>query len=316
MFAFCPGDESPGYFHYRGLAIPIMKYAFFLGCTVPVRNLNYELSARWVAKTLGLELVDLEDFQCCGFPLKSVHFFDSLVIAARNLALAEKAGLPVCTLCSACGGSLSEANHLLQHNKEIRAQVNERLKTVGLEYTGSGEVKHFIRILYEDLGLERIREKVTRPLSGFTFAPHYGCHFIKPAEAAGGIDPVEDPKSLGELIEVTGAKALKYTTMLNCCGGSVLGAKEDLANTLAGQKLGEVNQLGANGLIMICPFCNVMYEGQQKKVEKKLEQKLKVPVLYYPQLLGLALGAGPEKLGFKLNRVKDKDFLKQFEKED
>jgi heterodisulfide reductase subunit B len=293
-----------------------MKYAFFLGCTVPVRNLNYELSARWVAKTLGLELVDLEDFQCCGFPLKSVHFFDSLVIAARNLALAEKAGLPVCTLCSACGGSLSEANHLLQHNAELRSKINERLKEIGLEYGGTGEVKHFIRILYEDLGIDRIKEKVSRPLSGFTFAPHYGCHFIKPAEAAGGIDPVEDPKSLGELIEVTGAKALKYKTMLNCCGGSVLGAKEDLANTLAGQKLGEVNQLGANGLIMICPFCNVMYEGQQKKVEKKLEQKLKVPVLYYPQLLGLALGAGPEQLGFKLNRVKDKDFLKQFEKED
>jgi len=293
-----------------------MNYAFFLGCTVPVRNLNYELSARLVAETLGLELVDLEDFQCCGFPLKSVHFFDSLVIAARNLALAEKAGLPVCTLCSACGGSLSEANHLLRHNAELRSQINERLKEVGLEYTGTGEVKHFIRILYEDLGLDRIKEKITRPLSGFTFAPHYGCHFIKPAEAAGGIDPVEDPKSLSELIEVTGAKALKYNTMLNCCGGSVLGAKEDLANTLAGQKLGEVNQLGANGLIMICPFCNVMYEGQQKKVEKKLEQKLKVPVLYYPQLLGLALGAGPEQLGFKLNRVKDKDFLKQFEKED
>lgn len=295
--------------------IKSMKYAFFLGCTVPVRNLNYELSARLVAQKLGLEFVDVEDFQCCGFPLKSISFVDSLVIAARNLALAEKAGLPVCTLCSACGGSLSEANHLLQHKADLRKQVNDRLQVSGLHYTGTGEVKHFIRILYEDLGIEKIREKIIRPLTGFTFAPHYGCHYIKPAEAAGGIDSVEDPKSLSELIEVTGAKALKYNTMLNCCGGSVLGAKEDLANTLAGQKLGEVNQLGANGLILICPFCNVMYEGQQKKIEKKLEQKLKVPVLYYPQLLGLALGADPEALGFKLNRVKDKEFIKQFEKE-
>ncbi|MBA4392054.1 MAG: CoB--CoM heterodisulfide reductase subunit B, partial [Desulfobacca sp.] len=211
--------------------IKSMKYAFFLGCTVPVRNLNYELSARLVAQKLGMELVDLEDFQCCGFPLKSISFIDSLVIAARNLALAEQAGLPVCTLCSACGGSLSEANHLLQHNDDLRSQVNDRLKVLGLEYAGTGEVKHFIRILFEDLGIKPIREKVIRPLTGFTFAPHYGCHFIKPAEAAGGIDPVEDPKSLSELIEVTGAKALKYNTMLNCCGGSVLGAKEDLANT-------------------------------------------------------------------------------------
>lgn len=289
-----------------------MKYAFFLGCTVPVRNLNYELSARLVARKLGLDLVEVDDFQCCGFPLKSVNFFDSLVIAARNLALAEKAGLPVCTLCSACGGSLSEANHLLHRNSELRNQVNERLKEVGLSYQGSGEVKHFIRILYEDIGIEKIGKRISRPLTGMSFAPHYGCHFIKPAEAAGGIDPVEDPVSLSALIEVTGAKALSYSTLLNCCGGGVLGAKEDLANTLAGQKLAEVNRLGTNGLVLICPFCNVMFEGQQKKIEKKIEQKLKVPVLYYPQLLGLALGIGQEELGFKLNRVKDKEFLKQF----
>jgi heterodisulfide reductase subunit B2 len=292
-----------------------MKYAFFLGCTVPVRNLNYELSARMVARKLGLELVDLEEFQCCGFPLKSINFFDSLIVAARNLALAEQADLPVCTLCSACGGYLSEANHLLQNSIDLRKKVNDRLKVLGLEYKGEIQIKHFLRILYEDIGIEKIKERIEHPLDGFTFAPHYGCHYIKPAETAGGIDPVEDPKSLSELIEATGAKALKYDTLLNCCGGSVLGAKEDLANTLASQKLGEVNQLGGDGLVLICPFCNVMFEGQQKKIEKKLEQKLKVPVLYYPQLLGLAFGIAPDELGFKLNRIKDKEFLKHFEKE-
>lgn len=283
---------------------------------MPVRNLNYELSARWVARTLGIELVDLEAFQCCGFPLKSIHFIDSLVIAARNLALAEGAGLPVCTLCSACGGSLGEANHLLKHNRALKDQVNERLSILGLEYQGTGEVKHFIRLLYEDVGIQKIKGLIRRPLTGFSFAPHYGCHYIKPAQTAGGIDPVEDPRSLSELIDVTGARALNYDTLLTCCGGSVLGIKEDLANTLAAQKLAEVNQLKGNGLVLICPFCNVMFEGQQKKIEKKLEQKLKVPVLYYPQLLGLALGADPGEMGFKLNRVKDKDFIKQFEKED
>ncbi|OGP51898.1 MAG: hypothetical protein A2Y79_09010 [Deltaproteobacteria bacterium RBG_13_43_22] len=293
-----------------------MKYAFFLGCTVPVRNLNYELSARWVARELGLELVDLEDFQCCGFPLKSLNLLDSLVVAARNLALAEQAGLPVCTLCSACGGFLSEANSHLQHNHDLKSQVNDRLKVSGLEYKGTIQVKHFIRILYEEIGIERIRERITRPLYGFSFAPHYGCHYIKPARTAGGIDPVEDPKSLTELIEVTGAKALRYETLLDCCGGSVLGIKEDLANTLAGNKLSEVNRLGGNGLVLICPFCNVMFENQQKKIEKKLEQKLKVPVLYYSQLLGLALGTDPDTLGFKLNRIKDKEFLTGFERRD
>jgi heterodisulfide reductase subunit B len=290
-----------------------MKYAFFLGCTVPVRNLNYELASRRVAERLGLELVDLEAFQCCGFPLKSISFIDSLVVAARNLALAEEHGLPVCTLCSACGGSLSEAHHLLEQKPELKTQVNERLRVLGLEYKGTSEVKHFIRVLYEEVGLKKIAEEITRPLTGFSFAPHYGCHYIKPAEAAGGLDPVEDPITLTRLIEVTGAAAVNYPSLLQCCGGGVLGAKEDLANALAGEKLGELNQLGTTGLVVICPFCNVMFEGQQKKIEKKLDQKLKVPVLYYPQLLGLALGFKPDELGFKLNRVKDKDFLKQME---
>jgi heterodisulfide reductase subunit B2 len=293
-----------------------MRYVFFLGCTVPVRNLNYELSTRWVAKAFGLELVDLGDFQCCGFPLKSINLLESLTLAARNLALAELAELPVGTLCSACGGFLSEANHLLRHNSDLKDQVNERLRVLGLEYKGTTRVRHFIRILYEDIGLEKIRERIKQSLSGFSFAPHYGCHYIKPARTAGGIDPVEDPKSLTELIEVTGATALRYETLLDCCGGSVLGIKEDLANTLAGNKLSEVNRSGVNGLVLICPFCNVMFENQQKKIEKKLEQKLKVPVMYYPQLLGLALGASPDELGFRLNRIKDKEFMTRFERRD
>jgi heterodisulfide reductase subunit B2 len=290
-----------------------MKYAFFLGCTVPVRNLNYELASRRVAERLGITLVDLEDFQCCGFPMKSIDFLDSLVIAARNLALAERENLPVCTLCSACGGSLSEANHLLRHNAELKARVNERLKVLNLEYTGRSDVKHFMRVLYDEVGLEKIAETIRRPLVGFSFAPHYGCHYLKPAEAVGGLDPVEDPVTLTKLIEVTGASSLRYGSLLQCCGGGVLGAKEDLANTLAGEKLGELTQAGVTGLVVVCPFCNVMFEGQQKKIEKKLEQKLKVPVLYYPQLLGLAMGFSPDELGFKLNRVKDKEFLKKME---
>ncbi|MBI5585477.1 MAG: CoB--CoM heterodisulfide reductase iron-sulfur subunit B family protein [Deltaproteobacteria bacterium] len=290
-----------------------MKYAFFLGCTVPVRNLNYELASRRVAERLGITLVDLGDFQCCGFPMKSISFFDSLVIAARNLALAERENLPVCTLCSACGGSLSEAGHLLRHSPSLREQVNERLRVLNLEYEGRTEVKHFMRVLHEDVGLEKIAEQVVRPLTGFSFAPHYGCHYLKPAEAVGGLDPVEDPFTLTRLIEVTGAASLQYNSLLQCCGGGVLGAKEDLANTLAGEKLGELSRAGVTGLVLVCPFCNVMFEGQQKKIEKKLEQKLKVPVLYYPQLLGLALGFSPDELGFKLNRVKDKEFLKRME---
>jgi len=286
-----------------------MRYALFLGCTIPVRGQHYELSARKVAERLGVELVDVPGMDCCGFPVKSVSWEASLVFSAKNLALAEREGLPLCSLCNACTVTLVEANHILKHDPELLEKVNSYLARLDLKYNGTVEVKHFARILYEDVGLERIKESVVKPLEGISVASHYGCHYLKPSEIYDHFDNPEHPYTLDELVELSGASAMDYSTKTLCCGGAILGVREDIALKMTKKKLDEVKGKGADALISICPFCSVMYEGNQKKIEKNFEVTYKLPVLYYPQLLGLALGISPDELGFKLNRVKAKDLL-------
>jgi heterodisulfide reductase subunit B len=288
------------------------EYTLFLGCTVPVRALNYEISARKVAEKLGLHLSDVPDFSCCGYPIKSVHRYAYLLMAARNLALAEKKGLPLCTLCSACCGSLTEANHEIQEDEKLRKQINEDLfEWVGLRYGGGIRVTHFIRVLDQEVGRKRISERVRADLSSLRVAPHYGCHYTKPSTIYNKIENPEDPKSLDELIKATGAQSVQYEDKLQCCGGGVLAIDEQVALAMAHGKLDHLRAQQADAMILICPFCNIMYEGNQRKIEKAFQTEYKLPVLYYPQLLGLALGLEPDELGMKMNRVKTTELLKK-----
>ncbi|MDQ7785276.1 MAG: CoB--CoM heterodisulfide reductase iron-sulfur subunit B family protein [Desulfomonilaceae bacterium] len=286
-----------------------MEALLYLGCTVPVRNLNYESSARLTARSLGITLHDHEKFGCCGFPLKSLKAEDTLVVAARNLALAENEGMEICALCNACAGTLTETAHVLDHHPDVKERVNTRLASVGLRYEGPVRVRHFMRLLWEEVGVEAIRESITRPLTDVVLAPHYGCHYLKPSELTAGFDSPDVPKTLAELISVTGAEAVDYPSLKDCCGGGVLGMSEEVANAMARKKLEDVSRTRAHALVLVCPFCNVMYEGQQKKIAKEAGLDLKVPVVYYPQVLGLALGISSKDLGFKLNRVKPKELL-------
>ncbi len=286
-----------------------MKYALFLGCTVPVRGMNYEIAARKVAERIGLHLVDVDEFTCCGFPVKAVDVETSFLMAARNLALAENRGLDICTLCSACTSTLTEVNKALKEDEELREIINEKLGNI--RYNGNIEVKHFARILYEDLGICELKNFIVEPLEGFRFAPHYGCHYLKPSEVYEEFDNPEAPVSLDELIMVTGAESVDYTTLKNCCGGGILGIDENVALKMSAKKLMELKDKDIDGLISICPFCSIMYEGNQKKIEKMENAEIGIPVFYYPQILGLALGIPADELGFKLNRVKPKAFLEK-----
>ncbi|MBI5569175.1 MAG: hypothetical protein HY914_04435 [Desulfomonile tiedjei] len=286
-----------------------MEALLYLGCTVPVRNLNYEVSARLTAERLGITFRDHEDFGCCGYPLKSLDVRDTLAIAARNLAIAEREGLEICALCNACAGTLAEAAHVLDHHPELKEEVNLRLAPLGLKYEGPVRVRHYMRVLWEEVGVEAIQRAVTRPLNGVLVAPHYGCHYLKPSELTKGFDSPDVPKTLSGLIAATGAQVADYSSLKECCGGGVLGVSEDVANALAAIKLADVAGTGAHALVLVCPFCNVMYEGQQKKIAKAIGLDRKVPVVYYPQVLGLALGLSSEELGFKLNRVKPSELL-------
>lgn len=288
------------------------EYTLFVGCTVPVRALNYEISARRVAKELGLHLSDIPEFSCCGYPLKSIHHYAYLLLAARNLALAEKKGLPLCTLCSACCGSLTEANHEIQNDEKLRARINLDLSQwLGLHYEGRAQVFHLIRIFNLRETKERILRRISMDLSPLRMAPHYGCHYIKPSTIYHPSEDPENPKSLDELIQATGAQSISYEDKLQCCGGGVLAIDEEVALAMAHQKLDHLKSQQVDAMILICPFCNVMYEGNQRKIEKVYQTEYKLPILYYPQLLGLALGLNPDELGLKMNRVRTTELLQK-----
>jgi heterodisulfide reductase subunit B len=291
---------------------PHLDHTLFLGCTVPVRALNYEISARKVAERLGVRFSDNPDFSCCGYPIKSVNRYAYLLMAARNLALAEQRGLPLCTLCSACCGSLTEANHEIQEDEDLRKRINDDLsECLGMHYKGGVRITHFTRLLQGEIGKKRIAEQVQADLSALHIASHYGCHYNKPSTIYAKAEDPEDPKSLDELIQATGAHSIHYEDKLQCCGGGVLAIDEQVALAMSQKKLEHIQARQADAMVLICPFCSVMYEGNQRKIEKACQKEFKLPVLFYPQLLGLALGISPDELGFKMNRVRPTELLKK-----
>jgi heterodisulfide reductase subunit B len=285
-----------------------VKAALFLGCTVPVRSQNYEVSARRVAERFGIELVDVAGFGCCGYPIGSVSSKASLWMAARNLAIAERDGLDVVTLCSACTASLSEARLELTHD-DVRQETQQVLDRIGLRYRGTAKVRHFARFLYEEVGPEAVAAQVTRSLEPLSLAVHYGCHYLKPSRAHQGLDQPEAPHTLEELVRATGAKVVAHDHALSCCGGGVLAVDEGTALGMAQTKLDAVTGAGADGLVTVCPFCSVMYEANQRQIEKRSGVSYNLPVLYLPQVLGLAFGMDPQALGMKQNRVRPKELL-------
>ncbi|MFH1436632.1 MAG: CoB--CoM heterodisulfide reductase iron-sulfur subunit B family protein [Pseudomonadota bacterium] len=291
-----------------------MTHALFLGCTVPVRALNYELIVRKVAQELGMELADVDDFLCCGYPIGAVSEDAAAAMAARNLAVAGSRNLSIACLCSACSGFLSETKRKLEEDEALLGRVNELLSPLGLRYEGNVEVSHFVRLLLDEVGEEKIARAIRKPLDNVSVAVHYGCHYLRPRSHAKDAEDPENPGSLERLVRMTGARTVTYENFLGCCGGGILGIKEQAALGVAGRKLDAVAQAQADSMITICPFCSVMFEGNQKKIEKIRETKYNLPVLYYPQLLGLAMGLSPDDLGFKMNRIKADALLEKLEK--
>lgn len=282
-----------------------MKYALFLGCTVPVRAQHYELSARNTAKKLSVEFVDMAGASCCGFPLKAVDAETALLIAARNISIASRMQLDIVTLCNSCTAMLSDVQLELKKNAFYK-----KFKDLGLSYPHDISVKHFVRMLYEDVGLEKIKAAVEKPLDMLNVVAHYGCHYMRPSYLY-GFDNPEVPYTMDELINATGARSLSYVDKKMCCGGSVLGIDEDLAISMANHKLRIAKNGNADALISICPFCTVMYEDNQRKAEAKFETQYGIPVLYYPQLLGLSFGLDKNTVGLRFNRVKPDALLEK-----
>jgi len=289
-----------------------MRYALYLGCTIPARSRNYEMSARKVAGTVGVEFVDIEGFVCCGFPLKASDLRAAEVMAAYNLALAERKDLDICVLCSSCASQLTEIAHELSEDGPKREEINKVLLQAGLEYGGSVRVKHFAHVLLHEVGEEKIREHFVRDLNDLRIAAHYGCHYLKPSEIYDGSDPVEDPKSIETLVALTGAKVIDYHGKKRCCGGPVLPVVEEVALSVAKEKLDDIAKTNANAMCLVCPFCSVMYDDNQKSIEATYDTTYDLPVLYLTQVLGLAMGFDRKELGLNMNVVKTKKLLASY----
>jgi len=282
--------------------MPKLKYLLFLGCAIPYRELSYEISARKIAQKLGIELVEMPDHNCCGLPLDPANHNIMLALASRNLCIAEQQGLNIMTLCPGCAGTLRKVNKTLKEDKNLREIVNDYMKDVGLEFKGTIEVKHLMQILAEDVGLERIKEAVQRPLTKLSVAEHNGCHVVRPQKQIGFDDP-ENPKILKSLIEVTGAKCLDYMDETECCGAPVIGVNDKVPLSLARDKLSHVKAVNTQAIITVCPFCHMMFDTNQPRIERMFNEVYGIPVLHYPQLLGLAMGFTPEELALKELRV-------------
>ncbi len=281
---------------------------------MPARARNYELSTRRVAEAFGIRLVDLDGSVCCGFPIRSVHYESFLLTATKNLILAEEIGMDICALCSACTSMLTEVNKELAEHDELRVKV---LKKLGIKkkfrFRNAIRVKHFARILYEDVGIDMIKSKIQKGLGALKISAHYGCHYLKPSDIYENFDDPEHPKSLGELIEATGATLVDYEERNFCCGAGTLAIDENISFSMANKKLSSIKDAGADAISLICPFCSIMYDNNQPAIESKFSEAYNLPVLYYPQLLGLALGMNKRELGFNMNRVKIDPLIKKLE---
>ena len=290
--------------------LSVNKYVFFLGCAIPYRVSAYEISARKTLQKLGVELVEMPEFNCCGLPLDPVSHEMMLILAARNLALAEQKGLNILALCPGCAGTLKKVNKMLKEDASLCEEVNKHLKESGLEYKGTVDSKHLIQMLMEDVGLEKIRNSIVKPLTMLKVAEHNGCHILRPKEYIGYDDP-EDPKTLKTLIEATGATCLDYMDETECCGAPSVGVSDKVALGLARDKLNHIKTVDAQAMITICPFCHIMYDTNELRIEKMFNECYGLPVLHYPQLLGLAMGIPCEELAFNELRVDSSKILKQ-----
>ncbi len=287
-----------------------IRYGYFPGCSIPVRLNSYELSSRKVLGQLGVELTNIEGTSCCGMPLERVDHGAFMLMAGKVLAEAERQKLDILTLCSGCFGSLTQGAAYLTQHKEEKEKVNEFLKEFNLEYRGVCQVRHLGQVLYQDVTPSRIKNEVKRDLSQLHVAAHYGCHPLKPHDIVQFDDP-EEPRSLDELINATGAQSIDYRDKLQCCGSPILAVDEKLAATIAKSKLDNIKAVNADAIVTMCPFCELMFDGMQIVIEDKFKTNYGIPALLLPQLIGLAMNFQPIDLGLNMNKVRTEKLIQR-----
>ena len=273
-----------------------MRYLYYPGCSAEATGKAYDMSTRAVMDKLGVELAELDDWNCCGATSYfSVRELDSFAIAARNLAIAQQQGdEDLCVICNACYTTLAKTNRYMADSPEVHEAVNGALGAVGRSYDGTVKVRHIMDILINDIGLDAIGDRVTRRLSKIKVAPYYGCQFSRPM---GAFDDTEFPTTMDRLFEALGAAVVDYPAKVKCCGGMMMMTREDAALRLCQELLQAAKDNEADVIVAACPLCEMNLEAYQPKVNAMYGTDFNIPVMYFTQLAGLALGADPKQLG-------------------
>ena len=280
-----------------------LKYALYTGCTARESTPELLKSTLAVAKKLGIELVLLDEASCCG--ASHLQDFDdnlSLVLNARNICYAEKRNLQMVTICNTCQLNTSMTKHRLDNNQKLKDSINAQLADVKLEYKGTSEIKHFMYALLEDYGLDKLKEKVVKPLSELNIAPFYGCHNIRPSELHKNNNLKENPynpTSLDDLIIACGGVNVDYEEKNKCCGFHVDLQAPETSNKLTGAAIMGAMDNNADLMVTPCPLCHLNIDVKQGHASKAMGRDLEMPVLHMPQMIGLALGCSPEELGLE-----------------
>lgn len=286
------------------------EYALYPGCIMPTEQYAYEISIRQIMPLLDIKLVDLKNFSCCGEPIKSVNQMLTLTLSARNIAIAEKENLDIFAPCPMCHLALSDSKNVMDKNKTMNERINNYLSDEGLKYFGKSSILSIIDILYDIVGIEKLKELVKKPLKDLKIATHYGCHLIRPKEI-GRPDDSENPQKIDKILEAIGGKPVYYPEKFDCCGGLLNSNKPESALTKTGQKLQRVQEQGFDLFVDVCPWCHRQYDSKQVKAGETVTAKLDVPVFYLTQLLGIAFGIPKGKLGLDLNQSSVEKILKE-----
>ena len=289
-----------------------MKYAFYPGCVAQGAAPELYSSTIEVCRILGIEL-DAEPMQsasCTGAGVlqeKNLRLGDTL--NARNFALAERSGLPLLTICSTCQGVMSQANQRLTADAEYLSSINEDLAEEGLEYKGTADPKHLLWIIAEDIGIDVLKSKVVRPLTGFKAAPFYGCYLVRPSSALGFEENPERSDALEQGIEAVGATVVDFPGKTLCCGFPILTINQTNSMKMVANHTMDARDRGADAMVTPCPLCHLNLDGYQPEAAKQAQQPIDLPIMHLPQMIGLALGIDPAAMRLNKHIVSTRQML-------
>ncbi len=275
-----------------------MDYLYFPGCTLYTKAKNFDQTARDCSRLLGFELKELANWTCCGatFPLATDNLM-ALLPPSRILANAKEEGSTLTTLCAVCFNVIKRTNRLIQNDQEKRDKINTFIEK---NYQGDLRILHYLEILKQDLGFSQLNEKVKKNLRGLKAAAYYGCMLLRPFEEM-GFDDKERPTLFEEFLEALGAQAIDFPFKVECCGSFQSVGAPEIATECAYKILSSAMRNGAEVVVSTCPMCTFNIDQKQADIRKKYLDFKSIPILYFTQVLGMAMGIDPGSLGFDQN---------------